>query len=68
MSLRKKQQNTPLRVRPLKRKHLKKLHSLQGRSSAVVYRRATILPLSWGGKSVQEMVSTLGLHGDALGG
>jgi transposase len=28
----------------------------------VVYRRATILLLSWGGKSVQEMVSILGLH------
>jgi len=62
MSLKKKRQNTRLRVRPLKRKHLKKLRSLQRRSSAVVYRRATILLLSQAGKSVQEIAALLGLH------
>jgi transposase len=62
MSLKKRQANTPLRVRPLRKKHIKKLRQLQRSSQAVVYRRATILLLSLAGRSVQEIALLLGVH------
>ena len=62
MSLKKKQTHTRLQVRPLRKKHIKKLRRSQRSSRTIVYRRATVLLLSLMGKSVQEIALLLGLH------
>lgn len=52
-----------LKVRPLHhRQHIKKLRSLQRSSHACVARWATILLLSWEGRTVHDIAAGMGLH------